>query len=212
MSKFTFIYDTYCGWCYGAAPVIDALIGNDAEFECLHRYLFQGQNARVMADGFGERARQFDRQISQLSGQRFSQSYFDNILDSKTEILESGLTARAAALVHDRGARVEMALARALQKARYEDGISASEPVPVVDALRSVGFDFQPREILDRLNADETGERVRELQGLAMQWQAKVGASGVPTLIRSTGNSHEFIDCTRYFSAPHSIAAVVRAA
>ncbi|WP_282154123.1 hypothetical protein [Ruegeria atlantica] len=52
MTRFTYIYDTYCGWCYGAAPVIDALIESGADVTVMHRHLFQGANAYRMGDGF----------------------------------------------------------------------------------------------------------------------------------------------------------------
>jgi len=51
--RFTYIYDTYCGWCRGAHPVITALIESGAEVEMQHIHLFQGANAYRMADGFG---------------------------------------------------------------------------------------------------------------------------------------------------------------
>ena len=52
-----------------------------------------------------------------------------------------GLTAQAAALVHDQGAKAEIKLAQALQKARYVDGISAANSDLVRKVLAEFGVD-----------------------------------------------------------------------
>ena len=118
MTKFTYIYDTYCAWCYGATPIISQLIENNADITLLHRHLFQGDNAYRMGDGFGRSAAQIDDHIAQLTGQVFSKIYKENLLSSDDEILQSSYTAYAAALVHHLGSEIEFNLLKAFQKAR----------------------------------------------------------------------------------------------
>lgn len=175
MTRFTYIYDTYCGWCYGASPVIDALIESGADVTMMHRHLFQGPNAQRMGDGFGKKALQYDRRIEQLTGQKFSDAYAHNILGSPDEVLESGLTAQAAALVHDQGAKAEFKLAHALQRARFIDGVSAADS----DALRKVLAEFGVEFSLDDGKA-----LAREISAEAAKMQAQIGAQGVPTLLK----------------------------
>ena len=138
--KFIVIYDTYCGWCYGAAPIFDALVAAGAEVEALHLNLFRGPRAYRMAEGKGAQVLEADRRISALTGQPFSQKYIGNVVLSATEVLESSLTAQAAALVHGKGAKHEFALRARLEKARYVDGISASDRSAVVAALLAIGL------------------------------------------------------------------------
>jgi len=80
-----------------------------------------------MADGKGERILEADARIAAPSGRRFSQAYIDNIVLSDTEVLDSGYTAQAAALVHEQGAGREFAVRARLETARYVNGVSAAD-------------------------------------------------------------------------------------
>lgn len=198
MTQFTYIYDTYCGWCYGASKVIEALIDSGADMQLMHRHLFQGANAHRMADGFGQMALQYDRQIANLTGMAFSQRYVDNVLQNPEEVLDSGLTAQAAALVHDKGARAEFALAKALQEARYVNGLSASDETPVYEALKAAG-------VSDSLASGT--KRAAEIRSAATRIMAQVGAQGVPILLMHRNNHTRTISIADYYSNPAAIAA-----
>ena len=199
MTRFTYIYDTYCGWCYGASKVVDALIDSGAEIRLMHRHLFQGPNARRMADGFGQMALQHDCRIAQLTGMEFSQRYIDNLLLNAREILDSGLTAQAAALVHDKGAKTEFALAKALQKARYVDGKSAADEQPIYEALNAAG-------VKDSLT--DGIERAAEISHEAARILSRIGASGVPALLIHKDDQTRVISIADYHSNPAAIAAL----
>lgn len=199
MTRFTYIYDTYCGWCYGAAPVLQALAGQGAEIAVLHRHLFQGANAHRMADGFGRAAMEYDRRIAALSGQEFSAAYVDNVLKSPTEVLESGLTAAAAALVHDRGAGVELELSRKLQQGRFVDGRSAADASHIEATLEQMGV-TQP--------LSEGLARAAEVSAEATRLMARHHIGGVPALLRHSGERTEVIDVSAYFRAPERIAEI----
>lgn len=199
MTQFTYIYDTYCGWCYGASKVIGALINSGAEVTMLHRHLFQGPNAHRMAGGFGRMALQYDRRIAGLTGMEFSPAYADNVLLSADEILESGKTAQAAALVHDRGARAEFALARALQSARYVEGRSAADEQPIHAALKAAG-------ITEALGGGKA--RAAQISGEAARILAQVGAGGVPTLLMHKDGETRVIDIASFYDNPAAISGL----
>jgi putative protein-disulfide isomerase len=199
MTRFTYIYDTYCGWCYGASPVIDALIESGVDVTMMHRHLFRGPHAHRMGDGFGKLALQYDRRIQQLTGQKFSDAYVENILGNPNEVLESGLTAQAAALVHDQGAKAELKLAQALQKARYVAGISAANS----DLVRKVLAEFGVGRALD-----EGKGPARKISAEAAKLQASAGAQGVPTLLQHTGGKTTQVNISTYYDLPEEIAAL----
>jgi putative protein-disulfide isomerase len=77
--KFTIIYDTYCGWCYGSAPIFDALLDTGAEIEVLHQHLFQGPLAYKMSESKGALVLKADARIHKLTGQLFSKIYTKNV-------------------------------------------------------------------------------------------------------------------------------------
>lgn len=199
MTQFTYIYDTYCGWCYGASKVIGALIDSGAEVRLMHRHLFQGPNAHRMADGFGQTALQYDRRIAGLTGIEFSQRYADNVLLNAEEILDSGLTAHAAALVHDKGAKAEFTLGKALQEARYVDGKSAADEQPIYEALKAAG-------VTEELSGGKA--RAAETSSEAARLLSRVGAQGVPALLMHKDGQTRAISIAEYYDTPAAIAAL----
>lgn len=199
MTRFIYIYDTYCGWCYGAAPVIDALIDSGADVTVLHRHMFQGANAPRMGDGFGRMALQYDRRIGQLTGQEFSQAYVQNVLGNPGEVLDSTLIAYAAALIHDQGPKAEMTLAHDLQRARYVGGVSAGDSKAVRHALTEFGID-RP--------LDAGRDQARQISLEAANLQARFGTQGVPTLLMQTDGGIIQIDISAYYTLPEEIAAL----
>ncbi|WP_108862418.1 hypothetical protein [Ruegeria sp. Alg231-54] len=199
MTRFTYFYDTYCGWCYGAALVINTLIECGADVTVMHRHLFQGANVYRMGDGFARMALQYDRQIEQLTGQEFSPVYVQDILGNPDEVLDSGLTAYAAALVHDQGAKAEMMLAHDLQQARYVDGISAGNSEAVHSALLEFGVN-RP--------LDEGRNHTRQISTDAANLQSRVGSQGVPTLVMQTDGGTTQVDVSPYYNLPEEIAAL----
>jgi len=199
MTRFIYIYDTYCGWCYGAEPVISALIGSGANVTVMHRNLFQGPSAHRMGDGFGRMALQYDRRIEQLTGQEFSDAYIQNILGNPDEVLDSSLTAYAAALVHDQGAKAEMKLAHALQRARYVEGIPAGNREAVRNALTEAGVNR---------SLDEGVVKAGQISAEAASLQVQLGAPGIPTLLRQISGVTSQIDISIYYTLPEEIAAL----
>lgn len=199
MTRFTYIYDTYCGWRYGAAPVIDALIDCGADVTVMHRHLFQGANAYRMGDGFARMALQIDRRIEQLTRQTFSDAYVQNTLGNPDEVLDSSLTAYAAALVHDQCASAEMKLAHVLQQARYVDGISAGNS----EAVRSALIEFGVNRPLG-----EGRSLAQQISTNAANLQSRFGSQGVPTLVMQTDGGATQVDVPTYYHFPEEIAAL----
>lgn len=206
MPHFTLIYDTYCGWCYGATPILISLAQSGAKVKALHRYLFQGANAHKMSDGFGHYAEQIDQRIAQLTGQPFSDAYVQRLLHSETEVLESALTARAAAMVRHQGFATEITLAKKLQTARYVEGISASDLSPIIEALQELLLDAPSASAIERqLFSDDTTTRVESAQIAAQSLLQSAGLQGVPSLLHHTENGIEVIDLEPFYRAPEKI-------
>ncbi|WP_421863748.1 DsbA family protein [Motiliproteus sp.] len=208
--QFTLIYDTYCGWCYGAAPIFDVLVQADIHITALHRRLFQGGAQLKMSNGFGQFAERADQRIAQQTGQPFSQTYVTQILRSKTEELNSELTARAAVLVHPQGAATEMALAHRLQKARYVDGLSASDPEPIIAALQPLlDGSMTEQQIRAALASESLSVEATAIAQRAEALMQRVGSSGVPTLVCTVNGQHQVISLEPFFQAPEQILSIL---
>lgn len=205
-TKFIIIYDTYCGWCYGAAPIFDALVKTGTKVEVLHRHLFQGANAPQMKDGKGDYIVKTDAHISQLTGQIFSETYTDNVVRSKTEILDSTYSALGAAVVHEMGAKREFSLRQRLETQRFIDGTSAQNRNAVVQALIDEGVESETAKQFDN---PKNLEKARALSQKAIELMAKVGANGVPTILKIEDGNIEKIDHSKFYGKPELIQSLV---
>ncbi len=204
--KFIIIYDTYCGWCYGAAPIFDALVATGTKVEALHRHLFQDPLAYKMSEGKGAQVLVADARINELTGQPFSETYRENVVLSDTEVLNSQFTAQAAALVHDQGVEAEFKLRKHLETARYVDGHSASNRDAIVDALIAQGVSEEQAE---SVGTPELAARAAQTSRRARDLMADVGSQGVPTVLKVSGNRITQIDHSQYYGRPQDIAAEV---
>lgn len=204
-SKFIIIYDTYCGWCYGADPIFQALAAENVEIETLHRHLFQGPYAYKMSEGKGDHIMLADAQIAKLSGQYFSQTYIENVVRSNSEVLESGLSAQAAALVHSKGARAELALAAKLQKTRYVDGVSAANRSVVVETLIEEGVSPSDAE---KIGTPELATKAKDVSIKATELMDLVGARGVPTLLQLKDDQYQVINHSAFYTQPEMIRQI----
>lgn len=197
MPTFTIIYDTYCGWCYGAAPVLEALV-RTGKAELYHRYLFQGPNAYRMGDGFGTQATVIDGRIHALTGRPFGTAYKRNILQSEDEVLESGLSAQAAFLTHNLGAEVELKLAQVLQHGYFVEGRSTQDVDFLAATLADLGLNSQ------RLGAPDVIDGAHSRAADAERISQLAGSTGVPTVLRHADTT-EIISLSNFYGSPADV-------
>jgi len=200
--KFIVIYDTFCGWCYGAAPVFDALIKTDADVEVLHRHLFQGASAPEMKAGKGAQILQTIPHIEALTGQTFSDAFKSDIALSETEVLESGLSAQAAALVHDQGPEKEFALRRRLENLHFGEGMSSSDRQAIVDALIAEGV---APDQAKRIGTPELAAGATALASRAHSLMTAVGSRAVPTVLKVKGDKVTQVDHQAFYGRPEAV-------
>lgn len=201
--KIVVIYDTFCGWCYGAGPVFDAIVESETNVEVLHRHLFQGGSAHRMSAGKGAQILKTIPEIEQLTGQIFSDAFKTNIAESETEVLASGLSAQAAALVHDQGPEKEFSLRRRLEKMHFRDGVSSGDRQKIIDALVFEGVAPEEAEQIGTptlaAKAVRQSERARSLM-------AAVGSRGVPTVLKIKGEAVTKIDHEAFYGQAEKVA------
>lgn len=200
--KLIVIYDTFCGWCYGASPVFDALLETDADVEVLHRHLFQGASSPRMSEGKGAQILETIPQLEALTGQVFGEDFKTNIAKSETEILASGLSAQAAALVHGQGAEKEFALRRRLENLHFRDGMSSTNRQAIVDALIAEGV--SPDEA-ERIGTPELEAQAAQYTERAKVMMAAVGSRGVPTVLKVNEDDISQVDHQAFYGRAQEI-------
>ena len=200
-----YVYDPLCGWCYGAAPLVQAA----------------RETLRVQAHGGGMMAgaarrpvtpelRQFvmahDLRIAQLSGQPFAPAYFDGLLRDDGAVFDSAPPITAV-LAADALAGAGLELLARLQRAHYVQGRRIAEFGVLRELAVDIGLD------------GETFARAFEAhQGAAMQAHIdqsrallrRLARSGFPTFALEREGRFAPVEIGPYLGQPDAWRAWLR--
>ncbi len=139
----TYLFDPFCGWCYGAAPQVARLraaLGNET-VQGLPVGLFFGDGKTPMTPQFRDHAWSNDLRIAQLTSQPFSRDYYDKVLSNFDVPFDSAPPTRAFAIAEmiRLGGGLDM-LAR-MQEARFVEGRNLFDAATLIDIAAELGFD-----------------------------------------------------------------------
>lgn len=187
----TYLFDPLCGWCYGASPVIQQL-GQQAniQLELAPSGLFAG-GGRTMDAAFADYAWSNDQRIAKLTGQRFTEDYRQNVLGRSGSRFDSANATLALTAVSLSEPQRELETLRALQEARYVQGLDTCDVSVVEKLLRDLGL----AAAADRLAASDAellasnAARIQKARGLMQTF----GAQGVPALVVSDDNGSRIL-------------------
>lgn len=207
----TYLFDPLCGWCYGASPMVEALMGRDGiAVELVPTGLFAGDGAFPMNDGFARHAWDSDQRIAALSGQPFTEAYRVGVLGRRDGRVDSGPTTLALTAVRLTAPEREFETLKALQSARYAGGRDNGDPAVVAAVLDGLGLD----EAAHRFRAPDAEllavNHARMEAGRADM--RRFGANGVPALIAGAGESRRLLRAQALFGGIDTLLAHVRAA
>ncbi|MCG8291348.1 DsbA family protein [Pseudomonas entomophila] len=188
MSKtLVYLFDPLCGWCYGAAgPLPQILASTGVHVHLIPTGLFAGDGARAMDDGFAAYAWSNDQRIERLTGQVFSERYRDHVLADRNQAFDSGPFTLVLAAVSLTAPEREFEALKAIQAARYVDGLDVTQLDTLVQVLGSLGLDAAAARIAHPDNALLQFNRDRIAEGRAMM--RRFGAQGVPTFVLQQEN------------------------
>lgn len=206
-----YLFDPLCGWCYGAEPVVAALLEMPrVNIELLPTGLFSDEGARPMDDAFAAYAWSNDQRIERLTGQRFSERYRERVLGDRQRLFDSGPATVALTAVSLTAPARELEALKAIQHARYVDGSDVTQLTVLADLLEALGL----KEAAARLahpDADLLGAN-RARMGRAQALMREFGARGVPTLIAETGAKRWVLDHAAAYSDPQALLSQLEAA
>lgn len=208
--RITYLFDPLCGWCYGANPALERLARrNDVTLQLAPTGLFAGGNARPLDASFAAYAWQNDQRIERLTGQVFSTAYQRQVLQSNAAHFDSTpATLGIVAVGLTEPAREREAL-RALQKARYVDGLDNALLSVVAEVLSTAGFPAAARRVLapDAELLDAYEARL----AAAQREMARFGAQGVPTLVIEDAKGSRLLPSSALFGDQDALAAQLQA-
>jgi putative protein-disulfide isomerase len=194
-----YIFDPLCGWCYAAAPLVAAARNIDGLQLVLHGGgMMSGAARRMVTPELRQYVMEHDHRIAKLSGQPFSDAYFNGLLCNENAVLDS--TPPIAAILAAQACRKSGAdMLVALQRAHYVEGKVVSD----TDYLHSLG------SALGIDTESFAAELDRQLQGAAnehiqasRQLMREVGGNGFPTMALETERGFRRVDIGSYFGQP----------
>jgi len=200
-----YIFDPLCGWCYAAAPLVDAARAVPGlKIELHGGGMMTGPNRRAITPEWRSYVIPHDRRIAELSGQPFGVAYFDGLLNDGGAMLDSAppLTAvLAAQAVADRG----LDMLNRVQRAHYVEGRRIAELPVLKDLAADIGL--APGNFATAFD-ELTGETTHRHIAHSRQWLARAGGQGFPTFALETRAAHVTpIEAGRFLGQPDAWAA-----
>lgn len=174
-----YVFDPLCGWCYAAAPLVQAartLPGLRVE---LHGGgMLAGASRQTITPQWRDHVLPHDQRIAQRSGQPFGAAYLDGLLNDVGAPMDSQpptTAILAAQQIAGRG----LDLLQRLQQAHYVEGRRIAEPAVLRSLAQAVGLDPAAFDsAFDELCGPPTEQHFAD----SRQWLRRLGGQGFPTL------------------------------
>jgi len=206
-----YLFDPLCGWCYGAAPLVSALVKSPAvKLELLPAGLFSGTGARPMNSEFAAYAWSNDQRIERLTGQPFSEQYRQQVLGDRQRLFDSGPATVALTAVSLTAPAKELDALKAIQSARYVDGKDVTSLATLAGLLQGLGLE-QAAAMLAHPDTDLLAAN-QARTGRAQALMREFGARGVPTLVAESGAKRWVVNHANFYSNPAALVSELEAA
>lgn len=206
----TYLFDPLCGWCYGASPVFQQLGQQpNIQLELAPSGLFAG-GGRTMDAAFADYAWSNDLRIAKLTGQRFTEDYRQNVLGRLGSRFDSAAATLALTAVSLTAPQRELEALKALQEARYVQGLDTCDVSVVGTLLRDLGLAVAA----DRFAASDAellaanSARIQKARGLMQTF----GAQGVPALMVTDGRGSRLLSGNALYGNFENLLSQIEAA
>ncbi|WP_231879286.1 DsbA family protein [Collimonas arenae] len=195
-----------CGWCYGAAPLLQAARQIDGLSIVLHGGgMMTGSNRRQVSAALRNYVMQHDHRIAAMTGQVFGDDYFNGLLLDTTATFDSEppITAILAA---DAVSGQGLELLERIQQAHYVEGRRVADLAVLRDLAVAVGM--EPTQF-DRAFAELSGATTQAHIARSRSLLTQVGGQGFPTFALQRGERIEVLDTGRFLGQTEAWKAVL---
>ncbi len=201
MALIHYWYDPLCGWCYGAAPLLQ-VVGEIPGLRVALRGggLFSGAQRQRLNGPLRQHILAHDQRIAELSGQPFGAAYRDGLLQDAETWLDSD-PPTAAVLAAEALAGQGLAMLHGLQWAHYQQGRRIAEPAVLVELAQDLGLAVEAfRAELQR----HGGAVLAEHLVASRRALAQLGGGGFPTLALERAGRLQVLDIGAYLGRPEA--------
>jgi len=174
-----YIYDPLCGWCYAAAPLLDAVHARLAERPVQFHAggLFSQQR---IDPAMVEHINAHDARIHQLSGQPFGEPYRNGLLNDATARLDSPAAIAAMLAMESLDKRSVLPMLKAIQAAHYQHGLKVVREEVLAKLAQALGQKADAFLTAYRANL---GKRTEQHISDTRRLMAKTGVRGFPGFV-----------------------------
>jgi len=193
-----YVYDPFCGWCYGAAPLLTAA----SEIEGLKIVPHGGgmltdAGAKMMSAEWREFVRPHETRITALSGQRFGEAYRAGTQFNYDVVLNSA-PPTAAMLAAEEIDRSGLRMLKRLHTAYYVDGRPIADRAELTRIAGELGLDeARFSAAFDHASA-KLAEHFEETRTLLQ----RVGGRGFPTLALERDGKLQMLPLGQFLGKP----------
>ncbi|USK84504.1 DsbA family protein [Peribacillus asahii] len=183
-TKLIYVWDAYCGWCYGFSKSLRAFHENHPELPLtvLPGGLFVGHKKLPIASF--SHIPEANKRISQLTGAEFGTSY-QTLLEEGTFVMDSEAAAKGFSALRYFAPERAYYLASSMQHAFYYEGKSLSDPATYREI--AIANNLEPEAVLARYDDIVSTEEAHADFAKVQQ----LGVQSYPTLLLQKGD--EFI-------------------
>ena len=196
-----YVYDPLCGWCYGAAPLLEAAAGIPGLQVALHAGgLWLGPRRQQMGQALRDHVRPHDERIQALTGQPFGERYFNELLLCDGLFLDSEPPIRAILAVTELGGD-GLSLLHRIQQSHYLDGQWVGDQAHLVRLAQEQGI--TPEAFALAFGQVDLAGHLAQSQG----WLRRLGGQGFPTLGLMQGGSLIPLPASSFLGEPQAFVS-----
>ena len=196
-----YVYDPLCGWCYGAAPLLEAAAGLPTLQIALHAGgLWLGSRRQPMGQALRDHVRPHDERIQALTGQLFGERYFNELLLSDGLLLDSEPPIRAILAVTELGGD-GLSLLHRIQQSHYLDGQWVGDQAHLARLAQEQGI--TPEAFALAFGQVDLAGHLAQSQG----WLRRLGGQGFPTLGLMQGGSLIPLPASSFLGEPQAFVS-----
>lgn len=195
-----YVYDPFCGWCYGASQLI-AKAHAILPIRLYGAGMFTGPRRQALNAEFRDVVLRHDQRIHALTGQAFSKEYRQKLLFDTTVLLDSGLVIAAIDLVHASTGR-GLEFLQHMQATYYVDGKNSSDLEFLGKAAQQFGLS---QTEIDLCLQDSTA--ITKAMHAARLFMQGHDVHGFPTLLLERNSEWQTLPLSDYLGRPEEFAA-----
>ena len=174
-----YVYDALSGWCYGFGPVIQKFEENyrdGVQPELLRAGMVTGSRVGPISN-MADYIRQAVPRLTEITGVKFGEAYFTEVLDKGTYISNSEPPAIALNILKEQAAERPITLAHSLQKLQFVEGRDFNEVETYLPLAAAYGLDEET--FRQKFTSDDYRLKTQQEFQLVQSW----GITGFPAVV-----------------------------